>query len=266
MNTIQHNNSINHTNTNNNPSSASPFQSDLHTYPSTSSTAIKKKDNDDIHDLQSILQLLHSHIDLYPDWPQPHILFRDITPLFHDTHCALHLITCITTMAHNIIQSQSQASSSASSHSHDATTNRIVFIGLEARGFMIAPLLAFEYQRIYNRTTSFIPIRKYGKLPGQCYKSSYKKEYGSDTFELQQHVLHHDDICMIVDDLLATGGTICSAMELIEMHQNATHDNVQILGVVTIVELCELQGRKRIEKQHHNIQVRSLLKYNDDKG
>ena len=85
-----------------------------------------------------------------------------------------------------------------------------VLVGLEARGFVIGPILALEWG------LPFAPIRKCGKLPGDTYKSSYEKEYGDDAVEIQKGFLNSSSKVLIIDDLLATGGTLNAATDLIK--------------------------------------------------
>ena len=110
-----------------------------------------------------------------------------------------------------------------------------IIIGLEARGFVLGPILALEWG------LPFGAIRKAGKLPGETIKSSYEKEYGGDVIEIQKGVLHKGARVLIVDDLLATGGTLNAAAELIR-----GCDDAKVAGSAIIFEIEGLKGRQKL--------------------
>lgn len=107
-------------------------------------------------------------------------------------------------------------------------------VGLDARGFLFGFLLAAELGK------GFVPIRKKGKLPGKCLTFEYKLEYGADVFEMQAGAIKPGQKVLIVDDLLATGGTVNAARELIQMAGGIVTD------IVVVIELKSLNGRKNI--------------------
>lgn len=107
--------------------------------------------------------------------------------------------------------------------------------GLEARGFLIGPLLA---QRLH---VPFLPIRKAGKLPGPVDRYTYQLEYGSDTIEVQKNQLPSKSKCILIDDLLATGGTLKASMHLLKQN------GFEVLDSLVIIELIELNGRRHLE-------------------
>ncbi len=109
-----------------------------------------------------------------------------------------------------------------------------VIIGLEARGFVLGPILSLEWG------LPFGAIRKCGKLPGEVIKSSYEKEYGGDEIEIQKGILSPDSKVLIVDDLLATGGTINAAASLIRQC------GVKVAGSAVIFEIESLKGRQKL--------------------
>lgn len=119
-----------------------------------------------------------------------------------------------------------------------------VVVGLEARGFLFNFLIASELG------IGCAPIRKEGKLPGECYTVEYVKEYGSDKFQIQKNALKPGAKALIIDDLLATGGTLKAAGELIEKC------GAKVVKAITIMELPELEGRKKV-----NFEVHSFLNY-----
>lgn len=106
-----------------------------------------------------------------------------------------------------------------------------VVIGLEARGFLLAPMLALRLG------AAFVPVRKAGKLPGELVRTTYEKEYGADVFEMQRGSIAAGRRCIVVDDLLATGGTLRAACEL------AAAQGGRVLECLVLIELTDLAGR-----------------------
>lgn len=119
-----------------------------------------------------------------------------------------------------------------------------VVVGLEARGFLFNFLIASELG------IGCIPIRKEGKLPGECHTVEYVKEYGSDKFQIQRNSLKAGAKVLIIDDLLATGGSLKAAGDLV------TKCGGTVVKAITIIELPELNGRKKVD-----FDVHSFLKY-----
>lgn len=120
-----------------------------------------------------------------------------------------------------------------------------VIIGLDARGFLFGFMLAAELER------GFVPIRKRGKLPGTCHSYEYKLEYGSDTFDIQANSIKPGQKVVIVDDLLATGGTLAAACHLVEQAGGV------VQNIVVVIELISLNGRSKISCKN----VHSLIQY-----
>src|SRR5207244_4206806 len=118
-------------------------------------------------------------------------------------------------------------------------------IGIEARGFIFAPALA------YHLNAGFVPVRKPKKLPAECASISYDLEYGQDTLEIHRDAIGNGHRVIIADDLLATGGTARAVVDLVESLSG------KIEGLVFVVELEFLAGRKKLEEYD----VRSLIKY-----
>lgn len=198
--------------------------------------------------VDSDLHLLHTHIGIHPDFPIPGILFRDVLPLFANAHTQQVLMQKVLALINGLVKSNSAS----------AAPSRLVLVGLEARGFLLAPLAA----TLYNQQTGTdqavsMCVRKSGKLPGKCFTCSYQKEYGKDEFQIQAGLLQPSDTVIILDDLLATGGTAACSIQLIKQAE----PQCTVLGVVTVVELLDLPGRKTITAQHPGVQVRSVLQY-----
>ncbi|MTA58136.1 MAG: adenine phosphoribosyltransferase, partial [Actinobacteria bacterium] len=122
-----------------------------------------------------------------------------------------------------------------------------VIAGIEARGFIFASAVAHELE------SGLIPIRKAGKLPHQTISESYGLEYGSDTLEIHIDALSPGSSVILIDDVLATGGTISAAIELI------LRSNANVAQVLTLIEIGGLTGRKFLNDKYPGITVTSLL-------
>lgn len=155
-----------------------------------------------------------SLIRAIPDFPQPGILFRDITPLLGDADA---LRAVVQDLAAPFRQQR---------------IDRVAAI--EARGFIIGAPLAVELG------AGFVPMRKAGKLPHETFSAQYELEYGNAAIELHQDGLRPDDNVLVVDDVLATGGTLAAAVELV--HRTGAN----IAGIVTLIELTALNGRAKL--------------------
>lgn len=147
-----------------------------------------------------------------PDFPKPGILFRDITTLLKDPEGWQYTIDSLT--------EQSKA----------LAPNKIV--GIESRGFILGAPLA------YALNIGFIPVRKPGKLPSTARGIDYDLEYGSDRLEIHKDALSTGDRVLVVDDLIATGGTAAATATLVQ------HCGAELVGMMFVIELRELQGRQ----------------------
>ena len=168
---------------------------------------------------------LYSLIRDVPDYPQPGVMFKDITPLLADAaglSLAVEYITQPFRKMH---------------------IDKVV--GAESRGFIFGTAVA------RNLTAGFVPIRKPGKLPCETISASYELEYGRDTLEIHRDAIQKGDRIVMVDDLLATGGTIAASCEL------AASLGGEIVGVAFLIELNYLKGRERISKYP----VHSVLRF-----
>ena len=162
-----------------------------------------------------IQELLAKSIRTVPDFPKLGIQFRDITPVLANP-----------TLMEQIIESFAESV---------ADSKPTAIAGPEARGFIFGPLLAARLG------CPFIPIRKPGKLPSDTFSVAYELEYGTNTLEMHKDALNETDRVIIVDDLLATGGTIQAAITLIEGSGALT------IGTCFVIELQGLNGRDKIE-------------------
>ena len=166
-----------------------------------------------------------SLIRTIPDFPQPGILFRDITPLLGDADT---LRAVVQDLAAPFRQQR---------------IDRVAAI--EARGFVLGAPLAVELG------VGFVPMRKAGKLPHETYSAQYALEYGNAAIEMHQDGLRANDNVLIVDDVLATGGTLAAAVELVQ------RAGARVAGVATLIELTALDGRARLPQQN----IVSLIRY-----
>ena len=160
-----------------------------------------------------------------PDFPKKGILFYDITTLLKDK-------TGFATLIDNLSE-------------HYISQNIDLVLGMEARGFIFAPALA------YRLNAGFVPVRKPGKLPAECVKFDYALEYGTNSLEIHRDAIKKGQRVLIVDDLLATGGTAEATAKLAE-RLGAT-----IAGLGFVVELEFLKGREKLK----GYEVMSLMQY-----
>lgn len=173
-----------------------------------------------------VLEELKAIIRDVPDFPSKGIVFRDLTTLIKDGQ-ALHLI-----------------SEEMAKLYRDKGITKVV--GIESRGFIGGSILAYELG------CGFVPARKPGKLPSVTVKKSYAKEYGVDTIELHSDAICSDDVVVLHDDLLATGGTMNACYELVKSM------NPKKIYINFIVELTDLDGRANLPA---DCEITSLLKY-----
>lgn len=168
---------------------------------------------------------LKEKIRVILDFPEPGIRFKDITTLLKDGKAFKYAID--------------QLAESCRDKNVD------VVVGPEARGFLIGAPLA------YALGVGFVPVRKAGKLPAETLESSYELEYGKDKVEIHLDAIQPGQRVLVVDDLLATGGTINTTIEMVKKLGGV------VAGVAFLIELTYLDGRKKL----HDYDVISLIKY-----
>jgi len=161
------------------------------------------------------IEVVKKSIRNIPDFPKPGIHFKDVSTSYQDGQ----ILGYISQEIYN--------------HYKDVGITKV--IGIESRGFILGSILANKL------SAGFIPIRKPGKLPSEIYSQSYELEYGYDTLEIHQDALSSDDVVLIHDDLLATGGTIGAAINLVRLF------GISKIYVNFFVELDFLNGIKRID-------------------
>jgi adenine phosphoribosyltransferase len=171
------------------------------------------------------MERLRSLIRDVPDFPQPGIVFKDITPLLADEAAFSTVIDVIVV--------------------HFGRGNIDKVVGIEARGFIIASPVAYHF------SAGFVPVRKAGKLPWQSESETYELEYGTETLEIHKDALGPGERVLIVDDVLATGGTAEATAKLVERL------GAKVVGIACIIELGFLGGREKLK----DYDFLSLLSY-----
>jgi adenine phosphoribosyltransferase len=171
-----------------------------------------------VSDIEAVVA---AHVRDIPDYPQPGVLFKDITPLLGDSDAF-----------GDVVEAMAAAF---------GPVDKVV--GIEARGFILAAPVAYEIR------AGFVPVRKQGKLPAETFAQEYSLEYGSATLEVHQDAFQPGERVLIVDDVLATGGTARATASLIR------RAGADVVGVAVLMELSFLKGREVIP----DLEVRSLL-------
>ncbi len=165
-----------------------------------------------------------------PDYPEPGVLFRDLTPVFADGPAFRRMVEGLAAPA----ASDPRAAAVAEAGGRDGDPGFDVVVGVEARGFLLAAAVALD------SGVGVVPVRKAGKLPRERIAADYALEYGTATLELHADSIRPGSRVLIVDDVLATGGTLGASIALVE----------RLGGVVTavsvIIELAALGGRERL--------------------
>lgn len=158
--------------------------------------------------------VLLGHVRTIPDYPVAGVSFRDITPLLGDPAAYRAVVDGLVDRFRD----------------HDVTR----VLGIEARGFILAGPVAVHLG------AGFVPIRKPGKLPWAVVREEYDLEYGSDKLEMHRDAVHPGERVLVIDDVLATGGTAAAACRLVEALDG------QVVGVGVVLELVDLGGRQRL--------------------
>ncbi|MCU1448322.1 MAG: adenine phosphoribosyltransferase [Acidimicrobiales bacterium] len=160
---------------------------------------------------------LKDHIRDIPDFPKPGVVFKDITPLLADVDAFRFAVDAVA--------------------DHFAGSDVHKVLGVEARGFIIAAPVAYRFG------AGFVPVRKAGKLPHEIESEEYELEYGTDLLEIHRDAVSPGENVLIVDDVLATGGTASATVRLVE-RLGAT-----VLGLGFVIELAFLHGRDKLPGQ-----------------
>lgn len=182
-----------------------------------------------------------------PDYPSPGILFKDITPLLQDPGAFEAVVAAMA--APHLSPAGGPSGGAAGngaavrSSGREGAPGLDAVVGIEARGFILGAPVALALG------TSFVPVRKKGKLPHATLSSEYALEYGTATVEIHQDALRPGDRVLVVDDVLATGGTLAAACGLVERL------GARVVGAAVLLELAVLRGRGRLVDRP----VRALL-------
>ncbi|QXE37837.1 adenine phosphoribosyltransferase [Streptomyces sp. GMY02] len=176
----------------------------------------------------SLRELLLSRIRDVADYPKPGVVFKDITPLLADPKAFTALTDALAELCAR----------------HGATK----VVGLEARGFILAAPVAIK------AGLGFIPVRKAGKLPGATLSQTYDLEYGSAELEVHAEDLDAGDRVIVIDDVLATGGTAEASVQLVR------RAGAEVVGVAVLMELGFLAGRRRLEPELRGAPLDALIK------
>jgi adenine phosphoribosyltransferase len=164
---------------------------------------------------------LRGHIGAVPDYPKKGIIFRDVTTLMQNGDAFAHAIS---KLQHLVASEQPQK-----------------IVGIEARGFIFGAALA------QAMNLGFVPVRKQGKLPREVHKASYELEYGQDVIEVHRDALEAGNKVVVVDDLIATGGTALACGQLMEML------GVEVTSYAFVIDLPELGGADRLRDAGHHV-------------
>ncbi|MCX5700172.1 MAG: adenine phosphoribosyltransferase [Candidatus Omnitrophica bacterium] len=168
---------------------------------------------------------LEKYVRNIPDFPKPGILFRDVTTLIQDKKAFKASVDMLTAKFKG------------------KKIDKVV--GVEARGFIFGAAIA------YKINAGFVPVRKKGKLPFKSISTTYALEYGTDTLEIHKDAINPGEKVLIIDDLLATGGTVKATIELVNNLKG------KIQGIGFVIELVDLKGRDKLK----DYPVHSLIKF-----
>lgn len=171
------------------------------------------------------IELIKKTVREVPDYPKPGILFYDITPILKEPKVFNLVIDMFVNRYKNNLPDK--------------------ILGIESRGFIFGMPLA------YKLDLGFIPVRKKGKLPFKTFETSYDLEYGSATIEMHQDALNKGEKVLIIDDLLATGGTAAATVDLVKKF------DAEVMSIDFVIELGFLNGREKLK----DVSVNSLLVY-----
>jgi adenine phosphoribosyltransferase len=173
--------------------------------------------------------LLRARIVDVPDFPEPGVVFKDISPLLADHVAFAGAVDAIV------------------AHHGRGTVDKVV--GIEARGFIVAAPVAYHFG------AGFVPVRKPGKLPLATHEEAYALEYGTNVLQVHQDAFEPGDRVLIVDDVLATGGTAAAAARLVAAA------GAQVVGLSVLLELEFLAGRAAFNAELPAVDVHALLRY-----
>ncbi|MEJ6570541.1 MAG: adenine phosphoribosyltransferase [Akkermansiaceae bacterium] len=179
--------------------------------------------------MPNISQLLSDNIRNVPDFPKPGIQFKDISHVLSDPTLLRHSINELTATSGGV------------------EIDKVV--GIDARGFIFAAPVAL------NLDAGFVPVRKKGKLPWETHEMAYSLEYGENVVEIHKDAIFPGESVLLIDDLLATGGTAAAAIKLINQLE------ANLVAVSFLIELEELNGRDLLTPVLGDVPINAILKY-----
>ncbi|KAI0443224.1 phosphoribosyltransferase-like protein [Xylaria telfairii] len=177
-------------------------------------------------------KLVIDNLRFVPDFPIPGIKFIDILPIFQNPAAFTSLLDVLVLLIQERFGNQVPD----------------VVVGLEARGFLFGPTLALRLNR------PFVPVRKKGKMPGACRTVEYTKEYGKDEFQVQTDAIKPGQQCLIVDDIIATGGTAAAAGQLVGLSE------AHVMGYLFMIDIINLKGTSLLGKTP----IITLIEHNEE--
>ncbi|MCW2716049.1 MAG: adenine phosphoribosyltransferase [Frankiales bacterium] len=172
-------------------------------------------------------ELLVAHVIDVPDFPTPGVLFKDISPLLGDAEAFRAAVDALV------------------AQHRDLAADKVV--GIEARGFLLAAPVAHQLG------VGVVPVRKPGKLPRATYETSYALEYGTNVLAVHRDAFRPGDRVLLLDDVLATGGTAAAAVRLVQ------EAGAEVVGVSVLLEIGALPGRELLAAEHPGLPVQALL-------
>ena len=181
---------------------------------------------------QADIDFINENIRKIPNFPKQGVLFYDLFSILNDVNLHQKLFSVSETLVNNFI--------------FETNVEINAIVGLESRGFLIGLVLADRLK------LPFVPVRKKNKLPGTLYKVNYVTEYSEDTLELQADMLNENSKVLIVDDLLATGGSMKAAEDLISLTK------AQLAAYFVLFEIEKLDGKKKLSKPESLISMSKI--------
>lgn len=167
----------------------------------------------DLRDAAAVSAVVAAGLRDVPDFPQPGVMFKDVTPLLADPHAFAVVVAALAARHEGVVD---------------------LVAGVEARGFVVGAALA------HALGVGFVPVRKAGKLPWAVAREEYELEYGRDKLEIHRDAIHPDERILVIDDVLATGGTASATARLVTVLGGT------IVGLGFLIELADLGGRQRL--------------------
>jgi adenine phosphoribosyltransferase len=188
--------------------------------------------------VSNAIDLIRSKIRDIPDFPKPGILFRDITPVWRDKWA---FQACMDVFSDHYSDGSQEDEYNLVHGLKKGVKKPDLIVGIESRGFVVGSAFAAR------SSLGFVPIRKKGKLPAEIESYDYQLEYGSDCVEIHKDSVDKGQGVLLMDDLLATGGTMLASIELLK------RIGANLVGCAVVIDLPALGGRKKIEDAGYDV-------------